>query len=158
MIKYCETCRLHEKTKKICLLTGIPMKDTDYCSKHANEIIVCDICGNPLLSPTYVEYDCDGILRQYCERCHQAFQTCQLCPKFQKCEFMTNPDPMPQVIMKTVRQGNMVMQAQVKNEKRVQKFCPSCCCWDENHGCMKEFNIGCTNRPDFYNTRESSEN
>ena len=73
-----------------------------------------------------------------------------------KCEFITNPDPMPQVVMKTVRQGNMMMQTQVKNEERVQKFCPSCCCWDKNHGCMKEFNIGCINKQDFWTSRNPS--
>ena len=146
MIKYCNTCQLYEKTKKVCLLSGIPMEDTDYCSKHADEVIPCDICGNPLLGSTYVEYNGDGELRQYCERCHQAFHTCQLCSDFRKCEFMTNPDPMPQVVMKTVQQGNMVVQTQAKNEERVQKFCLSCGCWDENHGCMKEYNIGCINQ------------
>ena len=57
MIKYCNTCRLRDKTKKVCLLFGIPMEDTDYCSKHADVIIPCDICGQPLLGSTYVEYD-----------------------------------------------------------------------------------------------------
>lgn len=156
MIKYCNTCRLRDKTKKVCLLFGIPMEDTDYCSKHADVIIPCDICGQALLGSTYVEYDGEGEPHQYCERCHQAFNTCQLCPSFQKCEFKTNPDPMPQVVMKTVRQGNMMMQTQVKNEKRVQKFCPSCCCWDENYGCMKEFNVGCINKQDFWTSRNPS--
>ena len=156
MIKYCSTCRLHDKTKKVCLLFGTPMQDTDYCSKHADKITLCDICGQPLLGTTYVEYDDEGECHQYCERCHQAFNTCQLCPSFQKCEFMTNPDPMPQVVMKTVRQGNMMMQTQVKNEERVQKFCPSCCCWNENHGCMKEFNVGCINKQDFWTSRNPS--
>ena len=156
MIKYCSTCRLHDKTKKVCLLFGMPMQDTDYCSKHADKITLCDICGQPLLGTTYVEYDDEGECHQYCERCHQAFNTCQLCSSFQKCEFQTNPDPMPQVVMKTVRQGNMMMQTQVKNEERVQKFCPSCCCWDENHGCMKEFNVGCINKQDFWTSRNPS--
>ena len=146
MIKYCETCRFHDKLKKICLISGIPMEDTDFCSKHAKEFKVCNICRGAIVGNVYYDHNAEGELIQYCERCHQTFQTCQLCPSFQKCEFMTNPDSMPKVVTKTVRQGTMIMQAQVKNEEREKKFCPSCCCWDENHGCMKEFNIGCINQ------------
>ena len=152
MIKYCSTCRLRDKQKKVCLLFGVPMEDRDYCSKHADEIILCDICGNPLLGPTYVEDDGDEKLLRYCERCHQAFQTCQLCSKMQECEFETNPDPMPKIVMKAVRQGNMMMQTQVKNEERVQKFCHSCHCWlgDGIDACGKEFNVSCYKNPRYF--------
>ena len=157
MIKYCNTCRLSDKTKKICLLSGISINlDTDFCSKHAETLKTCCICGGYVVEPGYIDWDGEGEVHEYCERCHQLFNTCQFCPSFQKCEFMTNPDPMPQVVTKTVRQGNMMMQTQVKNEERVQKFCPSCCCWDENHGCMKEFNVGCVNKQDFWSSRNPS--
>jgi hypothetical protein len=131
------------------------MEDTDYCSKHADEIILCDICGNPLLGSTYVEYDGDGELRQYCERCHQAFQTCQLCPSFQKCEYMTNPDPMPKVVMKTVRQGHMQMQTQVMNPDRVNKFCLVCGCYDKELGCKRQLNVACDKKTEFWTSRNS---
>ena len=155
-IKYCNTCRLSNKNKQVCLLTGLPVNlNTDYCSKHVDEPTLCDICGVPMVTPGFIEEDPEGNWHTHCERCQQLYNTCQLCPKFQKCEFMTNPDPMPKVVMKTVRQGNMVMQTQVKNDARVQKFCPSCECWDENHGCMKEFNSGCINQDKIFTSRES---
>lgn len=152
--KYCKTCSLRNEAKKICQLTGIPINlETDFCSKHIEDITnTCNICGQLMITPGFVEHTSEGVIH-YCEQCHQALNTCQLCPNVRKCEFHTNPDPMPKVVMKTVRQGNMVMQTQVKNEERVQKFCPSCCCWDENHGCMKEFNIGCVNKQDFWTSR-----
>lgn len=159
MIKYCRTCCLRNEAQKACQLTGVPIDlDTDFCSKHMEEPRTCSLCGGVLIGETFLVETAEGEWNEYCARCNALFNTCQMCPKFQVCEFLTNPDPMPKVVMKTVRQGNMVMQMQVKNEERAQKFCPSCGCWDENHGCMKEFNIGCVNRPDFYNTRESSEN
>lgn len=143
-VKYCQTCELRHREQNVCRLTGFLIDpEKDFCSKHADEIIPCDICGQPLLGSTYVEYDGEGNLLQYCKRCHQLFNTCQLCEHAIVCEFETNLDPMPKVVMKTVRQGNMMMQTQVKNEERVRKFCPTCACYDENHGCMKEFNTGC---------------
>ena len=40
----------------------------------------------------------------FCERCVGAFGTCQLCEHGQRCEFKTNPAPIPQVVTKHVRQ------------------------------------------------------
>ena len=145
-IKYCNTCRLYDKMQGICGLKGMKMNgEIDFCSKHTDYLKVCCICNNIMLEPGYIECSTEEPILM-CERCHQAYNTCQMCPRFKVCEFQTNPDPMPQVVMKTIRQGNAVMQIQVKNEERVKKFCPSCECWDENHGCMKEYNIGCYKR------------
>ena len=145
-IKYCRTCRLSDKDKQVCLLFGIPVNlDIDYCSKHADEIISCNICGAHMITPGFVQEDAEGNWLKYCDRCNQLFNTCQLCSHARTCEFETNPDPMPKVIVKTVQQGNMVMQAQVKNPDRIAKFCHNCICWlsDGIDACGKEFNIGC---------------
>lgn len=130
----------------ICALKGIKMNgETDFCSKHTDYLKKCNICDNLMFGPGYIEHNGENYICM-CDRCYQLYSTCQMCPVFQVCEFMTNPDPMPKVVVKTIRQGNMTMQTQVKNEERVKKFCPSCECWDENHGCMKEYNIGCYKR------------
>lgn len=160
MIKYCNTCLLSDKEKQVCLLSGIPIDlDKDFCSKHTKETTPCDICGRAMIKPDYFEYDCEGNLHQYCERCHQMYHTCQLCPNCQKCEFETNPDPMPKFIMKTTQQGNMIMQAQVRNEERVKKFCHSCVCWlaDGVDACGKTFNVGCYKQPNFWNDEKRDE-
>lgn len=148
MIEHCRTCALRNEAKQVCQLTGIPINlDIDYCSKHTEDLTnVCDMCGSLMLAPGFVESDAEGKVHIYCHRCNQLFSTCQLCDNVAKCEFETNPDPMPKVVMKTVRQGNMVMQTQVRNEERMKKICPSCSCWSDEFGCLKEFNIGCLNK------------
>ena len=155
-MEFCNTCAYSDKIKKVCLYYGTHIDiDKDFCSKHAKEINYCEVCQQPMeLMGSFLEQDSKGVWHQYCARCAELLKTCQACSA--PCEFATNPDPMPKVVMKTVRQGNMVMQTQVKNEERVQKFCPSCCCWDENHGCMKEFNVGCINKQDFWTSRNPS--
>lgn len=155
-MEYCNTCVYGDKIKKVCLYYGTHIDlDKDFCSKHAKEINYCEVCGQAMMIVgSFLEQDSNGVWHQYCARCAELLKTCQTCSA--PCEFQTNPDPMPKVVMKTVRQGNMVMQTQVKNEERVQKFCPSCCCWDENHGCMKEFNVGCINKQDFWTSRNPS--
>lgn len=149
MIKYCNECLLSDKIKSICLLTNIPIElESDYCSQHKEQLLPCTICGRPMLSPGYYEYAPEGHLLHYCQSCHSLLNTCQVCSNVRHCEFETNPDPMPKVVMQTIRQGNAVMQMQVKNEERVKKFCHSCRCWmaDGIDACGKEFNIGCVNQ------------
>ena len=146
MIKYCQTCKLRDEAQNLCRLFGIPVVPSeDYCSKHKDKLIACSICGNALITPGTVDYDGEGNIILICDRCNQLFNTCQLCSYARKCEFETNADPMPKVIMKRVQQGNMVMQTQVKNPDRIAKFCHNCHCWlgDGIDACGKEFNIGC---------------
>ena len=110
----------------------------------------CEICGQPIgrLAGTILEQDSKEVWHIYCARCAELLKTCQACSA--PCEFETNPDPMPKVVMKTIKQGNMVMQAQVMNPDRVNKFCPNCFCYDEDNGCKRQFNIGCDKQISFW--------
>lgn len=149
MINYCETCSMRDKIQNVCYLTKLTVNPKeDYCSKHKEELAVCHICGGAILGGGIVEIDNGDQVLQYCNRCNELLNTCQLCERARFCEFETNPDPMPKVVMKTMHQGNMVMQTQVKNEERIKKFCHSCPCWlgDGIDACGKEFNQGCCNQ------------
>lgn len=141
MTKYCGTCAIFDKIKSVCGLNGRPVSKTaDFCSKHTNELLICDICHLPML-PTgcYIE-DANHI---YCEKCNQYINSCQVCDKFQTCPFETDPNPLPKVVVKIIQNGNMKMQTQVRNEEREKLFCHTCGCWNEEAGCLKIFAIGC---------------
>lgn len=147
----CNTCILSDKNKKVCHLNGTPIDlDNDDCSKHTKTLNYCEICRSPVLpTGSILTYDDEERVHLICVNCHKLLSTCQACKKFENCEFENNPDPMPKSVMKTVRQGNMQMQAAVRNEERVKKFCPTCECWDEEIGCLKEFNVGCIKKSQF---------
>ena len=157
MIKYCRTCRLGGDNATKCGLTGVPIDPTvDYCSKHMSELPVCDVCGNPFVGLAHIELDENDNPYQLCPHCHQNLGGCLLCSFAQVCAFETNPDPMPKYVVKTIQQGNVTMQAQVKNEERVKKFCHGCRCWYEEAGhCLKDFNVGCVNLTSIFTSRES---
>ena len=145
MSKFCNTCGLANRSRKQCRLSGIPIDlNKDFCSHYVYDPNTCEICHNPVLNTTSVlELDDNGNWHIYCPNCINLLKTCQVCRSFQSCAFETDPNPLPKVVTKTVRQGNMVMQAQVKNEERVKALCHTCCCWNEEYGCMKEFNQRC---------------
>ena len=153
MMNYCKTCALRDEEKSICRLTGtiIDIK-TDYCSRHVKELTICEVCQQPMLVVgSFVEKDSNEVWHQYCGRCAQLINTCQACPKFQTCPFETDPNPMPKVVTRTVQQGNMVMQVQGRNPERVALLCPTCDCWNDEFGCLKEHGQGCCKKPKFWN-------
>lgn len=155
-MEYCNTCILSDKNKKICQINGIRINlEEDFCSHHSTELEKCEICGQFML-PQGIWFEQDeenGIWHKFCGNCNKLLNTCQACDKFNICPFETDPDPMPKVVVKTIRQGNMTMQTQVKNEERIKKFCHSCNCWNEECGCMKTFNIGCDKKSKFWSSR-----
>ena len=42
--------------------------------------------------------------------------------------------------MKTIQQGIMIVQQQVPNPERIEKYCKVCNCWDDEYGCFKQGN------------------
>lgn len=141
MINYCNTCRLGDMTQNKCQLTGFDITAEDYCSKWTNSLEQCSICRRYIL-PSGVVYSNGNI---YCADCASKLLSCAFCVRCHVCEFETNPDPMPKVIIQTMQQGTMRMQQQVKNPERIKKFCTDCKCYSEDSGCLKEFHIGCIN-------------
>ena len=144
--KFCKSCVILDKEHNACGLSNLivdPEKDS--CTQHRTEFTYCDMCRSPIIGGSYVEVVGDKVF-QYCGRCNAAIGTCATCKEVVDCRFETDTScHLPKVVMKTIRQGNMMAQTQVKNEERVKIVCPSCNCWDEeNGGCLREFSVGCS--------------
>ena len=152
----CNTCGYCDKNKQICLFYNIQVNiDKDFCSKHIAEPIRCEICQSLMTTKgSFLEQDNEDNWHMYCGRCKTLLSTCQTCKKVAVCPFETDPNPMPKVVMKTVQNGNMIMQTQVRNEERIKLFCLSCDCWDsEENQCRKELNIECNKKIGNWNSR-----
>lgn len=153
IVKHCKTCLLSDKEQMVCMLSNQPIDlSADFCSKHRAELHKCSICRRSMISPGIIEINDSGEVIEYCNECNAKVGTCYLCNCVNQCAFNNDPNPMPKVVLKTIRQGNMMMQAQVKNEERVKLFCHSCPCWDAEFAeCQKE-NYGSCNK---YSSRNS---
>ena len=140
-INYCRNCG-YLLSKGVCQLNGQRVNpNEDFCSKHQEIFVVadCAVCGKPICNVNLLlDVQEDGSVRYIHLECGKALGTCRTCANVATCEFETNPDPMPKVVMQTVRQGNMVMQTQVKNPSRIEKFCHNCQCFNPDFGCFKE--------------------
>ena len=142
--KYCKTCGYLHPQAPMCQLRGEQVDvNTDFCSKHQEISVVgnCAICGNPIYNTNLLlDMQEDGTFRHIHLACGRMLNTCNTCKHHLQCEFETNPDPTPKLITQTVRQGNMIMQTQIRNPDRVHKFCYECPCFDSENECLKQFN------------------
>lgn len=110
-------------------------------------VFTCEVCKteNIPLRTAILEFDETGerYLRKVCSRCNSLRGTCGRCIYGYDCAFFQVEDGLPQMVMKTVQQGIMIVQQQVPNPERIEKYCKVCNCWSEDYGCFKQGN---TNR------------
>ena len=143
MIKYCKSCALADLKLLKCRRFGHDINPIeDFCSKHANEIPTCAICGQEMLKEnSFIEFKNADHIRIICGKCNSMMGTCALCVKSQTCVFDTDPSPLPKLIQKQVRQGPMISVTQEINPERVAITCAKGCdCYDSECGCMRQYN------------------
>ena len=103
------------------------------------EYTPCNFCGQPAKIVDGESMIC------LCHRCYSLLNTCNACINGAKCDFETNPSPLPKQVQQTVRQGNMTMQTVVRNPARTDITCKAGCpCFSEEFGCLKENGV-CAN-------------
>ena len=143
MTNYCGSCGLRNPQKNVCALNNRTIDPAaDYCSKHTTAITRCNYCGHITMSPivdTTTQH-----LHIYCQRCFDLLDTCATCEQSNYCAFEQDPSPIPHMVMKQVRQGNMTMTTQIPNPDRVAITCKvRCNCFNEEIGCRKQNDNWC---------------
>lgn len=137
MFPTCNSCALTTQDGYHCAITSSEVKPfEDSCSRHTRTVTFCEICNMPILGNKYIELIGD-VFHVICTTCNSKMYTCQLCNKGQECLFLTDPSSIPKMINKTIRQGNMIMQTQVRNPEREKITCHKCNCWIDDM-CQKE--------------------
>jgi hypothetical protein len=111
-------------------------------------LINCDLCHTPTKSN---ELSCwitarDDTEYIVCGNCLKIIGSCATCYYQNICGFKSDHSE-PQIVMKTVQQGMMRMQTQVKNPNLIEKHCVNCrCSYDTQGSCQKDDNgVNCVN-------------
>jgi hypothetical protein len=143
-IKYCRTCAILDPKLQKCRMFGHQVEPAiDFCSKHTTELVTCELCGGQIPKRQSIISVTKGkVNRLVCERCSQLYGTCQLCKNNISCSFETDPSPLPKVIQKQIRQGNMITMTQVRNPERIEITCKKGCpCYDSEGDCARQFGV-----------------
>ena len=139
--KQCATCAYHNKNVQGCVRTQTLVQETDSCSYHTKEPAVCGVCGKYIIGASFLESTGNNRYLELCAQCVKAINTCAGCKNSTRCAFEEDPSPLPKIVTQSFRQGNTVVQTQVRNPERVRLLCENCPCWDINDkACNREFN------------------
>lgn len=140
MIQNCKTCTLlvSKGNDKFCGLSHYKVDpETDYCSRHPNTALTCEICGSILLSSSIIDL-VDDTPHIICPQCLNLLGTCNLCDHAKVCVFESSPSTLPKTIYKTIQHGPMQATVEVMNPDRIQETCKKeCTCWDDECGCLR---------------------
>ena len=142
MEKLCKTCAILDPKLQKCRMFGHQVEPAiDFCSQHTTELITCELCGGQIpkaQSIIFVEKGKPN--RLICERCSKLHGTCHLCKNSAFCSFENDPSPLPKIVQKQVRQGNMIAMTQVQNPERIEITCKKGCpCYDPELECLRQF-------------------
>ena len=144
--KQCGRCTLRNQVTGVCQVFNKPVENSDSCPAYSSVSFTCETCGQTTLNPIVCTQEGSEKYYLVCDHCAPQLNGCAICT-CETCEFQTNPSPTPMYVMQQVRQGNAIMQTQVRNPERVKITCEAGCkCYDavertcnRESGCCKEF-------------------
>ena len=143
MERKCADCALKAIKGGMCPIFGADMSEEHGCPHFTTVLTSCEICGNLILNGAVIQED-NEMFHVMCGDCANG-NPCKTCARVHYCLFESDQScPEPPFVMAQQRQGNMVVQQQIQNPKRVQATCESgCFCYSKEHGCMREYGCGC---------------
>lgn len=144
----CDTCVFKTMRNGACPIFNADMTGKDGCPYYSTELHTCDICGKSMIEKSILERDENGIWHEICPQCANA-PLCRNCIQ-SYCAFQQDINcKEPLMVMRQMRQGNMIVQQQVMNPKRVEATCrQGCPCFnedglDDGSFCRRQDECGC---------------
>ena len=145
----CNDCALKNLENGMCPIFKSDMTDKPGCPYHTTHLDYCQLCGAPIIGKAVIDVT-DDEAHIICGRCTNA-TPCQTCSN-KYCAFEQDQSCHEQpYVMVRKQQGNMIMQTQALNPKRIEATCrKGCPCFNEeglNDGtfCMRQQEDGCRN-------------
>ena len=133
----CGQCALRSQDGDHCGLTGMTINpEEDFCSRGVESPHKCEICGHFIIGSSFLEQQ-NGVWHEFCGKCQQKMGTCHLCDHARNCKFEQDPSPIPKMVQKQIRQGNMVSITMVPNPDRIAALCAGCPCYDKEVWCWR---------------------
>ena len=152
----CGRCALKVLQGGMCPVFRAEMSEKDGCPYFTSELRPCHISGSVIFGAGILEADGD-IWHELCQRCAAA-APCAVC-QHTDCRFQSDQSCQePPFVMVEQRKGNMIMQTQAINPKRIQATCAQgCSCYHETEEgfiCFRQEGCGCKNyKTNWRNTK-----
>lgn len=149
-MRKCADCALKALKNGMCLVFNANMEGEDGCPYFCSQLVVCENCGQVIPKGGVIQEDNEEF-HMLCGDCANG-HPCKTCKNVKNCRFENDQDCQePAYVMVQQKRGNMVVQTQALNPKRVQATCASGCpCFreeglDDGDFCWKRLGCGCQN-------------
>lgn len=135
----CKECVLRNGNN--CLVARRMVEDLSSAAcpwgRRADSIRTCEKCGQQFES---LLIDMTSNTPHFiCEACLKSYNTCNSCSQQIFCGFSAD-QRTPDYVMRQFRNGNQIIQTQIKNPDKIEIYCKGCKCWNkDNEYCMKEW-------------------
>ena len=158
-VKKCNNCALRTAAQGMCPIFRADMTGESGCPQFTTHISACELCGALIPKGGFIETDEDGMCHLICGGCLEG-DMCRRCVETSYCAFQEDQScKEPPYVMVTQRQGNMTMQTQQLNMKRVEQTCAKGCkCYYEaglpyGDFCYKTASQGCNNFKPYWRNK-----
>ena len=150
-LRNCGKCTWYDKSRSVCKVFNLQTDaERDVCFSFAAEALYCPICGKEFPRKLGVVVSNNN---DYCEivcpDCSEKMGTCFTCKNNKGCLMSENPENIPPYVIKTIRQGNMIMQRQMPNDELIDKTCKNGCACnipeEYGSGCGRSLGGTCAN-------------
>ena len=140
----CQKCAHRQGNN--CALSNTPLTNLDtFCPHYTESAYICELCGKHLFKEA-VNYTY-GDKQSYhliCLNCYSLLFTCQTCQSANTCAFEQDQTVSePPYVMAQMRQGNSIIQQQIKNPKRIELTCKVNCPCFINDECQRQNGGSC---------------
>lgn len=150
MERKCGNCALKALKNGMCPIFNANMEGEDGCPYFTSHLEYCEVCGSIIPKGGIIQED-KGEFHLMCNECATG-HPCAACKSVRECRLQTDQScPEPLYVMVQQRQGNMVVQSQQLNPKRVEATCAQgCVCFrkeglEDGDFCWKQNGCGCNN-------------
>ena len=136
MINTCGLCGLKDTSGRCITTHQVMPPNTQACVNFDSAPLICHNCNSIFPHKMAI------ILQESKETCADQIGQCGTCALGNKCDFQTNPSPIPLTIRRQIKQGPMVSVIEEKNPERIAITCKvNCECFDPENKCLKKSGV-----------------
>lgn len=140
MIKTCGLCGLKDTSGRCIATHEVMPSDTQACVNYDSAPLICHNCNNIFPHKMAIILQENEETYFFCPNCADQIGQCGTCSLGDKCDFQTNPSPIPLKIRRQSQHGPMISVTEEMNPERQKITCQNgCLCYSEGHECMRQF-------------------
>ena len=142
MINTCGLCGLKDASGRCIATHQVMPPNTQACVNFDSAPLICHNCNSIFPHKMAIILQESEETYLFCPNCADQIGQCDTCFLGDKCDFQTNPSPIPLKIRRQVQHGPMISVMEEDNPERIAITCKiNCECFNAENGCLKKSGV-----------------